>query len=396
MSETNPPSSVALIYHPDYQGYNFRHDHPLQPLRMQVAVELIRACGLLDAPNYIAAPDPASDAELLTVHHPDYIACVKEADHPPRNWSGVAAQHGLGPGDTPAFPGMHAATALIAGGSLLAARLVTEGKVASAFNIGGGLHHAHPDCAAGFCIYNDPAIAIAYLREVGLRVMYIDTDVHHGDGVQEVFYEDDRVLTLSIHETGRFLFPGTGEVSERGRGRGYGYAVNLPFEPYTDDDSYIACFDALVPAIARAFRPDVIVSQQGADGHFRDPLAHLGIGTRTYQHIYAAIRTLTDELCSGRLVALGGGGYDLYHAVPRVWTIAFAALGHRLADLPELIPPAWREQTATLAPRAALPTHIHDRNLIDELPPDRRAAITARNQQTAKQARDGTLKILAG
>jgi acetoin utilization protein AcuC len=386
---------AALIYDPGYLAYNFGPQHPLNPVRMQLAVALIEACGLLDEQHYIAAPPPADETTLLTVHRPGYVHLVEAAANPPPNWDEQAAAHGLGPGDTPAFPAMHAATSLIAGGSLLAAQLVLSGKVKSAFNVGGGLHHAHPDAASGFCVYNDPAVAIAYLRDQGLRVLYIDTDVHHGDGVQEIFYDDDRVLILSVHETGRYLFPGSGFVDERGQGRGYGYAVNLPLAPYTDDASYIECFDALVPAIARAYQPDIIVSQNGADGHYRDPLAHLVIGTDTYIHISRQVKSLADELCCGKLVALGGGGYDIYNAVPRIWTLLWATITEQLDSLPVRTPQPWLELVTDMVKgNAKLPLYLHDPELIDELPAADRERINAQNRAMAAQAVTGALPLI--
>ncbi len=386
---------AALVYDPGYLAYNFGPQHPLNPVRMQLTVELIKACGLLDEQRYIAAPQSASEDALLTVHRPSYVHLVEAAANPPPGWTAQVATHGIGPGDTPAFPAMHTATSLIVGGSLLAAQPVLNGKARTAFNVGGGLHHAHPDAASGFCVYNDPAVAIAYLRGQGLRVMYIDTDVHHGDGVQEIFYEDDRVLTVSIHETGRYLFPGSGFITERGRGRGYGYAVNLPLEPYTDDASYIECFDAVVPDIARAYQPDIIVSQHGCDGHYRDPLAHLALSTRTYLHISRQVKALADELCGGKLVALGGGGYDVYNAVSRIWTLLWATITDQLDKLPELIPPPWIELATNMVKgQTDLPLYLLDHQLEDELPATRRAQINKTNRETAAQAVEGALKII--
>lgn len=389
------PDQYALIYHPGYLAYDFGPTHPLKPVRMQLAVGLIKAGGLLDETHYIAEPEAASEAVLTSVHRPSYVHLVEQAANPPKGWAELAELHGIGPGDTPAFPAMHSATALIAGGSLLAANLVIQGHARAALNVGGGLHHAHPDAASGFCVYNDPAIAIVALRDAGLRVMYIDTDVHHGDGVQDIFYDDDRVLTLSIHESGRYLFPGSGVVSERGRGSGYGYAVNLPLEPYTDDASYIECFDALAPAVTRAYKPDVIVSQHGADGHFRDPLAHMGIGTRSYLHISQQVKALADELCGGKLVALGGGGYDIYNAVPRIWTLHWAAITGQLDKVPERIPQSWVELvTLMVRGKADIPLNMMDGELIDELPASRRQQISDRNRATAEEAVQGTLALI--
>jgi acetoin utilization protein AcuC len=193
--------------------------------------------------------------------------------------------------------------------------------------------------ASGFCIYNDASIAIEHLRRKGLRVLYLDTDAHHGDGVQAAFYDTDEVLTISFHENGRFLFPGTGFVNETGAGRGQGYAVNVPLPPGTADQAYRAAFDVLVPPLALAFKPDVIVNQNGADAYQDDPLAHLRVTTGLYAHIARTVHQLAHELCQGRWLALGGGGYDLFSAVPRAWTIVFAEL--TAVELPNELPQAW-------------------------------------------------------
>ncbi|MDE3075541.1 MAG: acetoin utilization protein AcuC [Chloroflexota bacterium] len=332
---------VALLWGGPIE-YDFGPQHPLQPVRVELAVELMRAYGLLDRANVrLVAPRLASDEELRLIHAPDYIEAVRQAS---ANHGALTSipEYCLGPGDNPIFAGMHEASAQVAGGTLQAAEFVLEGKQRHAFAIAGGLHHAMARCASGFCIYNDAAIAIEFLRRRGLRVVYLDTDVHHGDGVQAAFYATDRVLTISFHEDGRFLFPGTGSVHETGAGAGQGYSVNVPLPPGTGDEAYLFAFDALFPALVRAFRPDVIVNQNGADAHRKDPLAHLRASINLYRHIAGAVHRLSHELCAGRWLAMGGGGYDLYDAVPRAWTLLFSEMAGE-ASLPPALPQSWIE-----------------------------------------------------
>jgi acetoin utilization protein AcuC len=348
---------AALIYGEAYQAYRFGAGHPFDPLRLRLTLDLMADCQLLDAPHHLLPPRRATDAEIATVHSPAFIEAVRAASDGTLT-PGMGARFGLGTDDVPIFPGMHDAAATIVGGSLLAADLVMHGDVAHAFNIGGGLHHAMRSLAAGFCVYNDAAIACQHLvSRYGARVLYIDNDAHHGDGVQEIFYDSPEVLTLSLHETGRYLFPGTGMVHERGRGAGHGYAVNVPLDAFTDDASWIDGFARLVPAIARAFRPDVIVIQNGCDGHFFDPLTDLHATTRTVEHAITMTHALAHELCGGRLIALGGGGYDIWRVVPRAWTLVWAALSDQA--VPDAVPQGWLDRWQPLAP-VPLPHTMRD------------------------------------
>ncbi len=351
--------------------YDFGPQHPLQPVRVELAVELMRHYGLLDRPEVsLIAPRIAEDSELQLIHSADYIAAVREAG---LVGDPLAArpEYCLGPGDNPIFPDMHDAAAEVVGGSLEAVDFVMGGPNRHAFAVAGGLHHAMRACASGFCIYNDAAVAIERARRAhGARVVYLDTDAHHGDGVQSAFYDTDEVLTISFHESGRFLFPGTGFVEELGEGAGKGYAVNVPLPPGTRDSAYRAAFDALVPALVRAFRPYLIVNQNGADAHQDDPLAHLRVTTGLHAHIARTVHGLAHELCEGRWLALGGGGYDLYSAVPRAWTLVFAEMGG--VALPPELPQAWlafgRAKGARRQPSALLdPPTLSDPNEMAEV-----------------------------
>ncbi|MEW6583371.1 MAG: acetoin utilization protein AcuC, partial [Actinomycetota bacterium] len=323
-------------------AYNLGDEHPLSPVRRELAAELIRAYGLLRHPDVtVITPRRATDEEIARVHAPAYIAAVKRLGTEPdlaHAWE--ATQWGLGAGgDTPAFPGMHEAAAAICGASIAAALEVWEGRAERCFSAGGGLHHAFANRAAGFCIYNDCAVAIAALLDAGAeRVAYIDVDVHHGDGTQWIFYDDPRVLTCSVHESGRYLFPGTGWISERGSGAGEGTALNIPLPAFSGDGPYLRAVEEVIGPAVRDFRPDVVVTQNGADPHHSDPLAHLQVTMHAFPRLYRSLRDIADDAAQGRWVALGGGGYT-FDVVPRAWTLLFATmLG---VDPPDEIPAEW-------------------------------------------------------
>ncbi len=326
---------TALIYSDECTRFDYGPEHPLRMERLALTWRLMEAYGLTRLPQAVVRTPPAADEAALRAFHADeYLAVLKTADSgvaPP----GVVCRYGLGPGDNPVFPGMWEAACLVAGGSLLAADLVGSGEVDRAFHFAGGLHHAMPDRASGFCYVNDAVLAILHLRARGLRVAYVDVDAHHGDGVQAAFYSDPDVLTISIHERGDRLFPGTGFVEEAGEGKGAGYSVNLPLDVLTDTAVYLPAFEAVVPPLLRAFAPDVVVAQLGIDAHRTDPLTHLALDLQGFARVVSRLVEL-----SPRLLALGGGGYDLGN-VARAWTAAWAVMnGVTLA--PE-IPPAFGE-----------------------------------------------------
>jgi acetoin utilization protein AcuC len=278
----------------------------------------------------------------MLVHTERYLDAVKRAgDGEAGEWS----RFGLGPGDNPIFPSMHVASARVAGASLAAAEAVLSGGVEHAFNPAGGLHHAMPERASGFCVYDDPAVAIAWLLQQGVeRIAYVDVDVHHGDGPQAIFYDDPRVLTVSLHESGRYLFPGTGFADERGAGEAVGTVVNVPLPPYTSDDGWLHAFREIVPPQVRAWRPDVLVTQLGCDTHHTDPLAHLQLSTAAYREVAATFHELAHEAAGGRWLATGGGGYQWARVVPRAWTIYFAEMAER--EVPDRIPEDWLQLAA--------------------------------------------------
>jgi acetoin utilization protein AcuC len=348
---------VALVWDEALAAYDLGPSHPLAPVRVELTVDLIRRCGLLGAvaphgglagPGHGAErfvdevrPGRFVEAELLRLHREDFVDTVKRLSADPT--ATAHASYGLGPGDTPAFSGMHPASQLVCSASKEAARLVWEGEADHAFNPAGGLHHAMPDRAAGFCIYNDPAIAIDWLLEHGAeRVCYVDVDVHHGDGVEVMFADDPRVLTISLHESGRFLFPGTGSTEDIGGAGAPGSAANVPLHPGTPGALWLEVFDAVVEPLVRAFAPDVLFTQLGCDTHVSDPLAHLALTVDDHAAIYARLHRLSHEVCEGRWIATGGGGYELVRVVPRTWTLAFAEMCAR--PLPIDTPMSWQER----------------------------------------------------
>ncbi len=349
---------AVLVYDEGYLAYDFGAGHAFRSYRLAATIDLMEAAGLL-APADRRPPRPCTDEELAAFHDPEYIAAVQEVEV---HWVPLTGgrRWGLEGPDNPPFPAMHRSAALIAGGTLLAAQLVMAGEATHAFNPGGGLHHAHRRRASGFCVYNDIAVAIAHLRRAGVRVAYVDLDAHHGDGVQWAFYEAPDVLTVSLHESGQFLFPGTGDVTEIGEGPGAGYSVNVPLWPHTGDDSWLTCFRAVVPTVLRAFQPDLIITQHGCDAHRADPLSHLALSLRAYQEATELLHQLAHELCQGRWVAVGGGGYAHLEVVPRAWSAVWAIQAGR--PLPAEVPAAWRARWAAQA-SAPLPQHFTDPDL---------------------------------
>ena len=332
-------------------SYDFGPQHPLAPIRVKLTIELARAFGVLTRDGVTVAPaEPATDAELRLVHDPGYIDLVKRAGVPAadRGSAGLDAatllKHGLGTADDPIFAGMHDASALVAGATLAAARAVWSGSAQHGVSIAGGLHHAMRASASGFCIYNDPAIAIAWLLEQGAeRVAYVDIDVHHGDGVQAAFWDDPRVLTISVHEHPATLFPGTGRPAETGGPAAAGSAVNVALRAGTWDAGWLRALDAVVPPLLRQFRPQVLVSQHGCDTHWSDPLADLQISIDAQRAAHALVHRLAHETADGQWLLTGGGGYQLVQVVPRTWTHLLAEASGEPIDPATPTPALWRE-----------------------------------------------------
>jgi acetoin utilization protein AcuC len=327
--------SVAYIYDERCLAYDWGPEHPLRPERLQWTADLLTAYGAFQAPKSVrVAPRPATEAELLAAHDRDYVETVATLSR-----GGSVAdprRFGFDSGDNQPFPGMFEAARICAGASIVAAEQVLAGQRV-AFNFAGGLHHAFANRAAGFCIFNDAVMAVQRLLRDAERVVYLDIDAHHGDGVQAAFYREPRVMTISVHETGETLFPGRGFGEEIGEGPGRGTAVNLPLFPETDDALYLWAFQQVVPPLIQAFQPDLLVAQLGCDTHFADPLTNLALTTGGYREVVRVI----DSLCD-RWVALGGGGYNLT-TVPRAWSLAYAVPAG--LDLPDAIPVEFASRT---------------------------------------------------
>lgn len=335
----------AITDHEGLLEYDFGAYHPLRPERISAGLDLLETGGLWDRETEILRPSPATTAELELVHDPAYVRAVDWYDSGGLP-GGMLASHGFASADNPPFPGMHQAASLVAGASVCGLREIMTGRFNHVFNPAGGLHHALAARTAGFCIYNDPAVAAAVaITEYDARVFYVDFDCHHGDGVQWIFYGDPRVFTLSLHESGKYLFPGTGEVSERGEGPGLGTCLNVPFAPYTRDASWKQALHALLPDLAERFRPEIIISNHGCDTHHWDPLTHLSLTTESLMAQARLVHQLAHEFCDGRWLAVGSGGYDWRRVVPRSWAILWAEMTGR--SLPEYLPEAWRSRWET-------------------------------------------------
>ncbi len=331
------PDRVALVTVDDLaKAYDFGSSHPLRPERVLLTYDNIRQVGLGDLEHVDEVPYRiATWDELAAVHDEDFLRIVQGIDRDeidPRR----GLPFGLGTPDDPIFAGMHDASIAVCGASITAAEAVARGEYRHAFNPAGGLHHARRAEASGFCIYNDPAVAIARILELRpeWRVMYVDVDVHHGDGVQWIFYDEPRVLTISLHQSGRYLYPGTGFEDELGEGAARGTSINVPLLPFTGTDDYLRALEEVLTKAASTFRPDLVFTQLGADTHHGDPLANLGLTMRAFPLIARVLHDVAHDHCDGRWVATGGGGYQAETVVPRAWTIHFAEMCHAADVVP--------------------------------------------------------------
>ena len=343
---------AAFVYEDAMSRHTLSETHPMRPVRLRYTYELADAFGLFDSEHStLTPPRPATVDEVSTFHTPEYISAVERVGQ--GDFSINPIPFNIGPGDNPGYEGMYDAAMLSTGGSMRCVELLLDEGYDAAFNISGGLHHAMPGYAYGFCVFNDPVIAINEMLRRGLRVAYVDIDCHHGDGVQYAFYDTDRVLTISLHETGQYLFPGTGYAQETGTGRGRGYSVNVPLYPYTGDETYYWVFQQVVLPLLDAFRPDVLVSQLGIDSHYRDPITHLALTTQGFGRVVAEFSGKAPKW-----LALGGGGYDL-QAVARSWTLAYGVMSEQ--DLDDHIPESYRTKygVETLPDADRLPDIVH-------------------------------------
>ena len=339
--------AACTVFDRELVEYDFGATHPMNPVRVDLTMRLADELGLLGregdrSGRLPVVSAPVADEELVrTVHEEAYVAAVRLAGEDPTR---IDTDRGLGTEDDPTFPGMHHASAHIVGASVEAARRVWSGEVLHAANITGGLHHAMPDHASGFCVYNDVAVAIRWLKANGAqRIAYVDVDVHHGDGVERVFWDDPDVLTISLHETGQLLFPGTGAADDIGGPGAQGSAVNVALPPGTADSGWLRAFHAVVPPLLREFRPDVLVTQHGCDSHVEDPLAHLALTVDGQRASYLALHDLAHELCGGRWVATGGGGYAVVDVVPRTWTHLLGIVAGSPVEPATPVPAGWRD-----------------------------------------------------
>ena len=379
------PGQPLVIYGAASRDYDFGSHHPFTPRRFGPGIDLLEAVGATS----FEAPVPATDDEIARVHDREYLAEVRMlSDYPD-----AAAAMGFDGPDTPAFYGMHDAAATVVGGSLAAIDRILSGTQLHAFHPGGGLHHAFPARASGFCIYNDLAAVIRRARDAGHRVLYVDLDVHHGDGVEGIFWNDRDVLTLSFHETGLALFPGSGFVEDLGGHEARGSAVNIPLEPGSSDASWLAAIELVVPQVAAAFRPTLLVSQHGSDSHALDPLAHLEVTTTAMDRAARLLDRIAHEHAGGRWLATGGGGYDVYRVVPRAWSLVWLAQAHR--PVPVDTPVGWRERWSDEARRyhqGPPPATMLDP---DGVASPETAPVLEKNLATARLALQHTLAILA-
>ncbi|MFX0032067.1 MAG: acetoin utilization protein AcuC [Candidatus Hodarchaeota archaeon] len=366
---------VALIYTDKYQAYNFGPHHPLRPLRLKLTYSLMEKLELLSNEKLeIIEPKMATKEEIERIHASDYVNIVSKLSKNPNDSriNGVipgintplkgAYVYGLGPGDNPIFKGMYEASALVCGASITAADLVwKENDFQIAFNLAGGMHHAIKDRASGFCIFNDIAVAIAHLKALkkDIRVAYLDIDCHHGDGVQWLFYNDPNVLKISFHESGRFLFPGTGNIDEIGDGPGEGFSINFPLLPGTNNRMFLKLFRFTVPRLLKLYSPDVLFTQLGVDTYFNDPLTQMGLSISVYRDIAQTMRSCVRDYCQNRWIAVGGGGY-LMNVVPRAWTLFLAKMLD--IELKNELPQNWIDEVKQLVPYEETPYQLWDQN----------------------------------
>lgn len=372
----------SFVFSEELLNYKFSSHHPFNQYRLKLTVDLLSRINALNA-DHVIPPNMATDEELSLIHDPSYIEAVKKAGHGqlPKE---IAENYGLGTEDTPIFPNMHESSSLLVGGTLTAVDQVMTGKALHSLHLGGGLHHGFRGKASGFCIYNDCSVAIKYLQQkYNARVLYVDTDAHHGDGVQWSFYDDPNVCTLSIHETGRYLFPGTGNINERGQGLGYGYSFNIPVDAFTEDESWLHAYTYAIREVAKFFKPDVILTQNGADSHYYDPLTHLSASMKIYREIPKIAHEIAHQYCNGKWIAVGGGGYDIWRVVPRAWALIWLEMTEN-SNCYGNLPIDWVNYWQNEAP-VQLPKEWDDpENLYTPIP--RKAEITEKNLITLEKA----------
>ncbi|MFD1038161.1 acetoin utilization protein AcuC [Virgibacillus byunsanensis] len=379
---------AGFVFSDTLLNYHFHSDHPFNQKRVLLAKELLEDTEMLNKHDIIE-PRRATDDELALFHDWSYINAVKKASNGKLS-NEEALEFGIGTEDTPIFEDMHEASSYLVGATLTAVDAVLDGKVEHALNLGGGLHHGFKRKASGFCIYNDGAVAIKYIRQkYDLKVLYVDTDAHHGDGVQWAFYEDPNVCTFSIHETGRYLFPGTGNVNERGIKEGHGYSFNIPIDAFTEDESFLEVYENAFKGIVDFFKPDIIVTQNGADAHTYDPLTHLCGTMEIFERIPLLAHELAHQYCEGKWIAIGGGGYDIWRVVPRAWAQIWNVMKMGQPQSGP-IPDSWLTKWQDQAP-ITLPPYWHDdKGIVPTIP--RKQEISEKNNKLLLNALKYTQK----
>ncbi|MCH1625338.1 acetoin utilization protein AcuC [Fredinandcohnia quinoae] len=375
-------NEAVFVYSDQFLAYRFSNEHPFNQTRVRLTYELLKSMNAIDE-SQIIPPRLATDEELELFHDPSYIQAVKLAGEGKLSQE-VGLNYGLGTEDTPIFTDMHTASALLVGATLTAVDQVMTGKANRALNLGGGLHHGFRGKASGFCVYNDSAVAIKYMqKKYNVKVLYVDTDAHHGDGVQWAFYDDPNVCTLSIHETGRYLFPGTGNITERGQGSGYGYSFNIPLDAFTEDESWIKAYTTSFKEITDFFKPDVIFTQNGVDSHYYDPLTHLSATMKIYREIPKLAHHLANQYCNGKWIAVGGGGYDIWRVVPRAWAMIWLEMTGK-SSISGALSQDWISKWQPKA-QVTLPAMWDDEdNMYKPIP--RKAEIEEKNEITVSKA----------
>ncbi len=369
-----------LIFNRKYAKYNLGAGHPFSPLRMKMTLELLEALG--EKPQYVE-PAPIEPQRLYSIHAKDYVDAVEKTSAGEKVEN--IERYGLGTADNPIVPEMAEGARYICGGTLLAAETIAEGKANIVLQLGGGLHHAHRASAAGFCLYNDLALAIDEMTKRGMYVAYIDIDVHHGDGVQEIFYDNDKVMTISFHETGEYLFPGTGSIFELGSGAGKNLKLNVPLEPFTEGASFLETVKRVAQTALAQFRPDALVIQAGADAHFSDPLADLLLTTHDYEKLFGLILELGNNFAKGKMLFTLGGGYS-FEAASRIWTILYFVLRGKGIPKEMRLPEKWRKRWSEILEKE-MPEYLHDPENPYK-PIVRKAEIEAHNRDTVRRLLD--------
>ncbi len=326
---------TAFIYDDVLSEHIISNQHPMKPSRLRYTYELLNSYNaFVDVNSQLIEPRRAISEEILQFHSMEYLEAVKNLSRGNVKYNPNLFNFSEA-GDNPIYKGMFNAAMWSTGASITATELILKGKVNKVLNIAGGLHHAMPDKASGFCIFNDPVLAIKMLTKKGAKVAYIDVDAHHGDGVQYAFYDRDDVLTISLHESGEYIFPGTGSVDETGTGKGRGYSVNVPLYPFTNDEIYLWVVREVIPLIVNTFNPDYLVTQLGIDTHFRDPITHMGLTVQGFSNVVQELSDLAKPW-----IGMGGGGYDVM-AVARAWTSAYGVMSKQM--FPDQIPSNFRE-----------------------------------------------------